>query len=115
MAEARGQWTAGIESFSSSCMHAQGRTEPIGVSRASQLGCSGACQAGLGLVWLGWVASMSLLRSDGRFDVAVFRGSVPVPVPVPVAGCLCLCLCSDETWGRERQAVGAVPSPPLLE
>lgn len=68
----------------------------------------GACQAWLGLVWLGWVASMSLLRSDGRFDVAVFRGSVPVPVAGCLCLCLCLCLCSDETWGRERQAVGAL-------
>lgn len=91
----------GSGSLPSSCMHAQGRTEPIGVSRAGHLGCSGACQ-------VGWVALVSLLRSDGRFDVAVFRGSVPVPVPVPVVGCLCLCLCSDETWGRERQAVGAL-------
>lgn len=71
----------GSGSLPSSCMHAQGRTEPIGVSKAGCLGCSGACQVGLGLVCFGWVALMSLLRSDGRFDVAVFRGSVPVPVP----------------------------------
>lgn len=105
MAEARGeravvsgQWELAQQ------LHARARTEPIGVSKAGSLGCSGACQVGtvgLGLVCFGWVALMSLLRSDGRFDVAVFRGSVPVPE-------LCLCLCSDETWGRERQAVGAL-------
>lgn len=37
-----------------------------------------------------------------------FAGACLCLCLVPVVGCLCLCLCSDETWGRERQAVGAL-------
>lgn len=80
----------------------------------------------LGLSGWGWVASMSLLRSDGRFDVAVFRGSVPVPVPVPlclwsVSGsasvsvfCVCVCVCVLMRRGAGNARL-SVPSPPFLE
>lgn len=95
---ASGRLSVGSGSLPSSCMHT---LEPNRLALAGPAiwGVLGLVR--LGLVCFGWVALMSPLRSDGRFDVAVFRGSVPVPD-------LCLCLCSDETWGRERQAVGAL-------
>jgi hypothetical protein len=100
MAEARGGRAVGASP--AACMHAQGWTEPIGVSRASRLGRSGACRVGLGLLlaWLGCVdVSLALRRPIRRCCVSR---------ELCLYLCLCLCLCSDETWGQERQPVGAL-------
>lgn len=67
----------------------------------------------LGRAWSGLVGLRRCLSCAQTADLTLLCFAGTCLCLYLGAGCLCLCLCSDETWGRERQAVGC-PLHPCL-